>query len=185
MLEPWLRGTKFCKCFSYQLNACLGQGGDLFKEIKAIRKSAPAVATSIDGVGDNIPEHFASIYSQLYNSADDTEKLKEVHARVEAEVNPSHLIDVSRITPDLLKQAASKLKPGKSDPIYIASLQTASKTVQSLFINTWLKSSNPVPSTHISPRSFCFQPSSPLLRTSSQVSTLARTTGVWLSVVFY
>ena len=33
-------------------------------------------------------------------------------------MNPSHLIDVSRITPDLLKQAASKLKSGKSDPIY-------------------------------------------------------------------
>ena len=38
------------------LNACLGQGGDLFKEIKAIRKSALAVATFIDGVGENISE---------------------------------------------------------------------------------------------------------------------------------
>ena len=100
------------------LNACLGEGGDLFKEIKALRKSNAAVATSIDGVSANIPEHFGAIYSQLYNTADDSENLKIVHARAEAEVNRSHLEHVAKITPELLKKAANKLKPGKSDPIY-------------------------------------------------------------------
>ena len=100
------------------LNACLGEGGDLFKEIKALRKSNAAVATSIDGVSANIPEHCGAIYSQLYNSADDSENLKIVHARAEAEVNRSHLEHVAKITPELLKKAANKLKPGKSDPIY-------------------------------------------------------------------
>ena len=31
------------------LNACLGEGGDLFKEIKEMKKTKSVVATSIDG----------------------------------------------------------------------------------------------------------------------------------------
>ena len=115
------------------LNACLGEGGDLFKEIKALRKSTTGVATSIDGVSQNIPEHFGTIYSQLYNSAEDSEKLKEVHTRAEAEVNESHLEFVSKITPELLKTASKKLKPGKSDPIYSFSSDCFRNGSDSLF----------------------------------------------------
>ena len=81
------------------LNACLGEGGDLFKEIKALRKSKSCIATSIDGVSQNIPEHFGKLYGALYNSANDSENLEKVHARADAEVNNSHLEYVSRITP--------------------------------------------------------------------------------------
>ena len=69
------------------LSACVGEGGDIFKEIKKLIKSTPSVATSIDGVSENLPEHFSAIYSQLYNSADDGDKLRAVHARAEAEVS--------------------------------------------------------------------------------------------------
>ena len=100
------------------LNACLGEGGDLFKEIKALRKSTTSVATSIDGVSDNIPEHFSTIYSQLYNSADDGDKLAEVYDRANDEVTVSSLNMLTKITPELLKTACKKLKPGKSDPIH-------------------------------------------------------------------
>ena len=100
------------------LSACLGEGGDLFKEIKLLRKCDPVVASSIDGVSDNIPEHFGSIYSQLYNSADDSDKLRAVHEHVESLVNLSHADKVSKITPKLLREASEKLKPGKSDPVY-------------------------------------------------------------------
>ena len=100
------------------LSACLGEGGDLFKELKVLRQSTPVVANSIDGVSANVPDHFGSIYSHLYNSAEDSDKLREVHERVEAMVNPSHAERVSKITPKLLKEAASKLKPGKADPVY-------------------------------------------------------------------
>ena len=88
------------------LNACLGDGGDLFKEIKALRKSTSGVATLIDGVSADIPGHFGAIYSQLYNSADDSENLRIVHATVEAEGNMSHLDKVAKITPELLRKAA-------------------------------------------------------------------------------
>ena len=100
------------------LSACLGQGGDLFEEIKALRKAPAAVATSIDGVSEDVPDHFGKIYSALYNSADDATELRLVHERVEAIVNSSHLDTVLKITPELVKKAAGKLKPGKSDPVY-------------------------------------------------------------------
>ena len=100
------------------LSACLGEGGDLFAEIKALRKAPAVVATSIDGVSDNVPNHFGKIYSDLYNSADDATELLLVHERVEAMVNSSHLDTVMKITPEIIKQAAGKLKPGKSDPVY-------------------------------------------------------------------
>ena len=115
------------------LSAVLGEGGDLFKEIKALRKSSTCVATSIDGVSQNIPDHFGGIYSQLYNSADDVDKLKEVHARAEAAVNVSNMDFVSRITPELLKTAAKKLKPGKSAPIYSFSSDCFRNGSESLF----------------------------------------------------
>jgi hypothetical protein len=100
------------------LSACLGEGGDLFEEIKALRKAPAVVATSIDGVSENVPDHFGKIYSDLYNSADDATELMLVHERVEALVNCSHLDTVQKITPELVMKAVSKLKPGKSDPVY-------------------------------------------------------------------
>ena len=100
------------------LSACIGEGGDLFEELKALRKSPPVIATSIDGVTENVPDHFGSIYSTLYNSANDATELKLVHQRVEAAVNNTDIDAVLKITPELMKEAASKLKPGKSDPVY-------------------------------------------------------------------
>ena len=48
------------------LNACLTGEGNIFSEIKSMRKTKPIVANSIDGVTENIPEHFKSIYSDLF-----------------------------------------------------------------------------------------------------------------------
>ena len=43
------------------LDACLNGQGNLFKEVKAIRKTRKVVATSIDGVSENVPDHFKNI----------------------------------------------------------------------------------------------------------------------------
>ena len=100
------------------LSACVNDSSDLFKEIKALRKVNSVVATSIDGVSDDIPEHFGQIYRNLYNSAEDGEKLIEVQARVESEVSIKHLDQVDKITPQLMRKAANKLKSSKADPMY-------------------------------------------------------------------
>ena len=100
------------------LSACLGEGGDLFEEIKKLRKTKRTVATSIDGEKDDIAGHFGSIYSELYNSAEDTAEMEAVKEEVEHAINENSLIDVKKITPDIVKKAVQKLKSGKSDPTY-------------------------------------------------------------------
>ena len=103
------------------LEACLNQGeggGDIFKEIKALRHSKQVVATSIDGKNEDIPGHFQTIYSQLYNSVNDAEDLARVSSEVDSKVNSFSLREVGKVTPELVKSAAKKLKPGKSDPVY-------------------------------------------------------------------
>ena len=57
------------------LDACLNGNGDVFSEIKKMRKSSPVVASSMDGVKENVEEHFKDIYKHLYNSIDDKENI--------------------------------------------------------------------------------------------------------------
>ena len=103
------------------LEACIGpssEGVDLFKEIKSMRNSKPVVATTMDGVNIDIPDHFREIYSSLYNSVDDKKNMVKVTKDVEEKVNSCSMSDVKKVTPDIVKCAAKKLKPGKSDPVY-------------------------------------------------------------------
>ena len=95
-----------------------GDCGNLFKEIKTLRKTTPVVATSIDGVQENVPEHFKDIYSTLYNSVDDVENMTKVTNDVEEKISSINLKEVMKVTPKVIKSAVSKLKPGKSDPVY-------------------------------------------------------------------
>ena len=87
------------------LSACLGEREDLFNQIKNLRKASPVIATSIDGHSDNIPEHFRSIYSKLYNSTDDAARLLEVNELTNQKVSQLNLRKIEGITPTLLKEA--------------------------------------------------------------------------------
>ena len=98
------------------LDACINGSGDIFSEIKKLRKSKPVAATSMDGVKEDIPGHFKDIFSELYNSADDKEDLLKVLSDVEARVDQTSLLDVELVTPDIVKQAAKNLNDSKSDP---------------------------------------------------------------------
>ena len=100
------------------LNACLGEGGDLFKEIKEMKKTKSVVATSIDGQKNNIAGHLGKIHSTLYNSAEDELEMQRVKTKVEQAVNHDALEDVEKITPEIVKKASEKLKAGKSDPCF-------------------------------------------------------------------
>ena len=55
------------------LYSCISGNGDLFKEIKAMRRTKPKLPDTIDGVKDDIPDHFRNIYSDLYNCVDEDE----------------------------------------------------------------------------------------------------------------
>ena len=117
------------------LSSCLNGEGDLFSEIKSLRKSKTVVATSMDGVTENLEDHFRKKYEALYNSANDGEELLRVQAETEAKVDDSSLETVNKITPDIIKQATQKLKPGKSDSVFSFSTDCFKNGTGSLFVN--------------------------------------------------
>ena len=52
------------------------------------------------------------------NSTEDGRELLQVQAAAEAKIDNLSLSDVAKVTPDIVKQAAHKLKAGKSDPVF-------------------------------------------------------------------
>ena len=100
------------------LDACLNGNSNQFKEIKKLRRHENTIATDVDGVKDNISEHFKSIYSKLYNSVDDYDDMAQLKESIDREVMPSQLSEVEKVTPEILRNAAMKLSDGKGDPVY-------------------------------------------------------------------
>ena len=100
------------------LQACISGEGNIFKEIKAMRKTKQVVANSIDGVTDNISEHFKNIYSELFNSVEDADNMAKVSEAVANKVESKDIEDIEKVTPEILKKAAARLKPGKSDSVF-------------------------------------------------------------------
>ena len=100
------------------IDACLSDKGDIFKEIKHLRQTTPTISSKIDDVSSNIELHFASIYSDLYNSVNDREELISINTRLNERINSSSLKDVERVTPELVREALSHIKSNKTDPLH-------------------------------------------------------------------
>ena len=81
-------------------------------------KCDPIIATSMDGKSENIPEHFKTIYKTLFNSVDDSGKFEDVQTEVEETINLSHINEVNKVTPDLVREVASHIKDDKTDPTF-------------------------------------------------------------------
>ena len=103
------------------LDACLNGNGEIFKEIEKMRMTKPVVATAMDGKKNHVEEHFKHIYERLYNSVDDKEKIEDLLNKVNEGINNTHVHDVKKVTPDVVKEATKHLKDGKSDPVHIFS----------------------------------------------------------------
>ena len=99
------------------LNACINNNGDIFEEIKKLRKALPTVSTMIDGVTCKIESHFANTYRQLYNSIDDGSNLTRVTEHLSKAIDSNSHFDVDKITPALVMDAINHLKDKRSDPI--------------------------------------------------------------------
>ena len=92
--------------------------GDLFKEIKSLRRTKTVCADSIDGVKEDIPGHFKEIYRNLYNCVDDAEEVMEIRQEVEINIKEAYLDDVDMVTSEEIRKAALLLKHGKGDPAF-------------------------------------------------------------------
>ena len=99
------------------LDACINRQGNLFDEIKKLRKSSPIGANAIDGISDDIPKHFADIYGILYNSVDDQVSLHRILRRVNCNIS-SISNEVTKVTPAIVCEAISHLKGNRSDPTF-------------------------------------------------------------------
>ena len=86
----------------------------------------------MDGVRENIQEHFKNKYEQLYNSADDGFDLKKVQRETEDLVTEKSLEDVLKVTPKIVKEATN-MKPGKNDPVFSFSRDCFKNASDSLF----------------------------------------------------
>ena len=101
------------------LQACMGNNNiDLFQAIRSTRKSQPTVASSIDGKSENIPGHFAGIYKDLYNSVNDEHCMLELLDTVNKKITHTDIKEVNKITPSIINEAVSHIKPEKCDPIF-------------------------------------------------------------------
>ena len=85
------------------MDVCINGNGDIFTEIKKLRKCKPVVATSMDGVKEDIPGHFKTIFSDLYNSADDNDELLLVLKEVEEKIDESSIDDDELVTVAIVK----------------------------------------------------------------------------------
>ena len=90
------------------LNSCINGEGDLFSQIKNLRKSQPCVVSTMDGVTENVKEHFRDIHTPLFNSADDGEEIMKPKKEVEEKVDEKSLEHVNMVTPDIVREATKK-----------------------------------------------------------------------------
>ena len=99
-----------------------GQHGsvNLLKEMKSIKgskKSSANLPDNVAGVSGEqlIVEEFRSVYSALYNSYDTSELMTELKAELNNKINADSIHEADKITGQVVKKAATRMKPDKSD----------------------------------------------------------------------
>ena len=69
----------------------------------------------------------------MHNSVDDTTELNNIKFQVDGKINNSHLQDVLKVSPKLVKEATSHIKDDKTDPVYSYSSDCIKNGPDSLF----------------------------------------------------
>ena len=92
----------------------------LFAEMKKINgkgKGSGALPDTVGGVSgeDQVVEEFRKVYSTLYNSEDTTEEILKLVEVLREDINQDSIKHVDKITGNVVKEAAARMKPNKSD----------------------------------------------------------------------
>ena len=95
-------------------------GVNIFQEIRKYRGASSTVSSRIDNeVGaTNIANHFASIYSELYNRVEPGVKLGDISHNLDKEISQESQSQLNRINEELVKEALKMMKPNKSDALF-------------------------------------------------------------------
>ena len=75
------------------------------------------VPDSLEGkvTHDSILDKFRECYAELYNSACTSNAMTDIKRRLEVLINASSVVEVAKITGQIVKQACCRMKPGKLD----------------------------------------------------------------------
>ena len=117
------------------LESSLNGGTDLFKEIRKMRKSKNVVANQIDGETEDISNHFADIYKDLFKSVDDQENLKSIKETIDNGIDNKSILHVDKVTPEVIKEAVMHLNNEKSDPTFSFSSDCFKNAPDQLFLH--------------------------------------------------
>ena len=93
---------------------------NIFQKIKKFRGVSSSVSSRIDSeVGaDNIANHFATIYRELYNRVELGDKIQEISSDIENEVDYHGQLQLDRINEELISKVLKMLKPNKCDALF-------------------------------------------------------------------
>ena len=72
----------------------------------------------MDGVTENVKEHFRDIHATLYNSVNDGEEIVKLKSEIDGKVDEKCFEHVYMVTPEIIREATKKLIAGKSDPVF-------------------------------------------------------------------
>ena len=99
------------------LQSCLDNDSNIFEEIKRIRRCHQNPPSTIDGISEDIPGYLANKYEKLYNGVEDKNNLNELEHDLRKTIDDKSMVHVNKITPDIVKRAALKVKTTKTDPV--------------------------------------------------------------------
>ena len=94
---------------------------ELMKEMKRVqsgKSQLDELPDMVDGVSgqQEVADKFGEVHAALYNSAGSKEKMEELHYRIRGLVQSEDSgAEISKITAEVVKQAATKMKPRKMD----------------------------------------------------------------------
>ena len=93
---------------------------NLLKEMKKVKGNKKEKNDLPEAVGGafgqgQIVEEFKAVYSDLYNSADTSEDLAKLKDILKANISENSVSEADKVTGHAVKQAACRMKPGKSD----------------------------------------------------------------------
>lgn len=103
------------------LEHCLkGNSTNVVKEFKKQNTNRPQATDSVDGFNnsEDISNHFASVYKNLYQKNDSSNLLKTQIEEMNSNISVGNLEEVDQLTPAVVYQAISSLHKSKNDSLY-------------------------------------------------------------------
>ena len=94
-----------------------------------MRKGNEEFTGEINGVTEDIPDHFPAIYMELFSSVSDDDAIKIIKKDVNDRILTCNIQDVEKINSSHVKRVVKKLKPSKNDTIYIISSDCLKKAI--------------------------------------------------------